>query len=138
MLDRVGSAANTALYRKAAQAIRGAIIEERGWLGDHYATLLDASAGNAEDPWTGEVITGEMPGWDAARIYTVNGLALLEMVGRSVGIDEEKIRIDLRGAADRCLRYYGCVHSDCDPGEVSASVKEGLAGSALQPSCIVR
>jgi hypothetical protein len=132
LLDRPERAAQ---YRAAADRVRKA-IEERGWLGDHYATLLE-KRGTLKNPWSGEVIAcEEIPGWDAAHIYTCNGIALLDMVGFSVGLKEERLKGDLVEATRRCLREYGCVHSDFSPGRASLQEAAGLAGAAPNPGWI--
>ncbi len=83
MLETAGDA-DVAAYRARADLIRQ-VIAEKGWCGDHFPVVLDRSAQGLIDPWSGQEMTGDVPGWDAAHIYTANGLALLDMVGRSVG-----------------------------------------------------
>ena len=68
------------------------------------------------DAWSGEGFAGDrIPAWDAAHIYTSNGLTLLDMLGRGVGVDENRLRADLRVATERCLDTYGCRHSSYTP-----------------------
>ena len=49
-------------------------IEERGWLGDHYALLLERG-GELVQPWSGEtVVLDEIP--DAGTVVEVSYLAV--------------------------------------------------------------
>ncbi len=114
-----------------------ATIRDHGWAGDHFATLLTRS-GELKNPWTGEgMACAEIPGWDAPHIYTVNGLALLDMVGEDVGLDRDRIVRDLEVATARCLREYGCAHTDFQ-AETLEEIPglEGLAGLAINPGWI--
>jgi hypothetical protein len=115
-----------------------ALITEKGWAGDHFVTLLDKAGRGIVDPWSGEKMdVDEVPGWDAPHIYTANGLAPLDMVGLDLGLDEDKLRMDLRVATERCLREYGCVHTDFsfEREKLPESMK-GLAGAARNPGWI--
>jgi hypothetical protein len=115
-----------------------ALIVEKGWAGDHFVTLLDKAGRGIVDPWSGEKMdVDEVPGWDAPHIYTANGLAPLDMVGLDLGLDEEKLRTDLRVATERCLREYGCVHTDFsfEREKLPESMK-GLAGAARNPGWV--
>jgi len=112
-------------------------IEASGWVGDHYAVLLEKS-GDLTNPWTQQAMhLEEIPGWDAAHIYTLNGQALLDMVGLDSGLDPERCIEDLRVATERCLNVYGCTHSDFanDQLEMHQSML-GLAGVAANPGWI--
>ncbi|HEY3376838.1 MAG TPA: DUF4965 domain-containing protein [Armatimonadota bacterium] len=136
ILKLLGNPTLAARYHDLAARLRP-VIEERGWMGDHFATLLEKS-GELTDPWTGKTFfCAEIPGWDAAHIYTENGIALLDMVGFDLGLDREKLVTDLRVATDRCLREYGCVHSAYNNTQImhDESMK-GLAGAALSPGWI--
>ncbi len=134
MLDLLGKDALAARYRQLAEVVRRR-IEEAGWQGDHYATLLK-KGGRIFDAWQGTTVElEEIPGWDAAHIYTVNGLALLDMIGYDLGLAHDKLVIDLHVATRRCLREYGCVHSDYTPNEAANAVA-GLAGASLSPGWI--
>ncbi len=114
-----------ARYREAAAIIADA-LRERAWLDDHFVTLLDASAEGVKNEWTGETFKdGVLPGWDAAHIYTINGLTLLDMIGRRLDISEEQLTMDLRVATERCLDKYGCRHSDFEGDMPGAMVGEG-------------
>lgn len=112
-------------YIRQAEKIRRVVLE-KGFRDDHFVTLLDPSARGVEDAWSGNKIVGDkIPGWDACHIYTANGLALLDMLGRDVGIDNALIRRDILVAAERCLDKYGCRHSDYVPDEAELSAGEG-------------
>jgi hypothetical protein len=115
MLEAAGQTARCADFLAQSGKIK-ATIDEKGWKEDHFVTLLDPSAEGVVNAWTGEPLAVEhIPGWDAAHIYTANGLALLDMVGKDVGLNEEKIQSDLYTAAQRCLGKFGCFHSDYTP-----------------------
>jgi hypothetical protein len=135
ILSLFGDAKGAARCRRIAAKARAA-IERKGWLGDHYATLLEKSGKGIVDPWSGKALElDEVPGWDASHIYTVNGLALLDMVGFDAGLDLQRLREDLSTAAERCMTEYGCIHSDysnLNPVEC----RDGLAGSAANPGWI--
>jgi hypothetical protein len=134
MLDLLGEGALAAKYRALAETVR-AHIERDGWQGDHYATLLK-KGGTIHDRWRDTSYTlDEIPGWDAAHIYTLNGIALLDMVGFDLGLDPAKLATDLRVATRRCLRTYGCVHSDFAPEQLT-DVIPGLVGSSPNPGWI--
>ncbi|MBT3376338.1 MAG: DUF4965 domain-containing protein [Lentisphaerae bacterium] len=123
--------------RETAGKIR-ALIAERGWQGEHFATLLGKEGKGIVDPWSGEKIDlPEIPGWDAPHIYTVNGLVPFDMVGVDLGLDEEKVATDLRVATKRCLREYGCVHTDFSFERASIpETMKGLAGVSRNPGWI--
>ncbi|NQX58642.1 glycoside hydrolase family 52 protein [Paenibacillus qinlingensis] len=86
-------------------------IEEQGWLEDHYAVTLSRTMDGTVDPWTGEPQTGELLGWDAYHIYTVNGLSLLDMVGHQTGLRDGRLRQDMETATAKTLGRYGCRHT---------------------------
>ncbi len=112
-------------------------IERDGWMADHFAVLLEKS-GTLQDPWSGKKIHWEtIPGWDAPHIYTANTLPILDMVGFDLGLDKDKLRQDLVTSTARCLREYGCVHTDFDRGALAAlSQHSGLAGASRNPGWI--
>lgn len=136
MLTLLGQAELAAHYATLADRKR-ATLEAQGWMGDHYATLLE-KGGRVTDPWTGESVDAEeIPGWDAAHIYTVNGLALLDMVGFDAGMDRERLAMDLRVATARCLREYGCIHSDyIHVPKAGAETMPGLMGVSTNPGWV--
>jgi xylan 1,4-beta-xylosidase len=136
MLSHVGRPQDAARFRARA-ALARATVEARAWLGDHYAVLLD-KAGRARDAWTG-IVTGmdEVPGWNAAHIFTANALAILDLAGYQIGFDNERIITDLRTALRRCLHTYGCVHSDDRPPLTSApEALPGLKGVVRNPGWV--
>lgn len=107
-----------------AAAIAG-VIDRNGWLKDHFVTLLDKSGGGVINSWNNaEMQDDVIPGWDAAHIYTANGIVLLDMLGRKVDLDEDRLRQDLRVATERCLDKYGCRHSE--HGGSANSYAEGI------------
>ena len=136
MLERAGTGEKCAAFREQADKIRK-VVEDRGWQGDHFAVLLDKSAHGVTDAWTGRSYAiDELPGWDAAHIYTSNCLPLLDMVGRKVGLDEVKLRADIKTATKRCLAKYGCLHSDHKPDVNLLSIGEGGTRPSVRPGWI--
>ncbi|MFC4776718.1 glycoside hydrolase family 52 protein [Paenibacillus sp. GCM10023252] len=93
----------------ARQAL--ATIESTGWLEDHYAVTLSRTMDGTTDPWTGEPKSGELLGWDAYHIYTVNGLTLLDMVGHDTGLLKDRLVLDMKTGAEQTLGRYGCRHT---------------------------
>ncbi|MHB0859408.1 MAG: glutaminase domain-containing protein [Anaerolineae bacterium] len=126
--DMLSDAGYTSLqvYRQQAERIRRA-IETRGWLGDHYSVTLTPSAEGLHDPWTGEPLHGDLPGWDAYHIYTANALPILDMVGRDLGLDDGRLAEDALNAAQHCLTRYGCRHSSYGAESRTALTEEGVA-----------
>lgn len=112
-------------------------ILEKGWQKDHFGVLVE-KAGRLKDPWTGEEKDyPEIPGWDAPHIYASNALPVLDMVGFDIGLPRQILQRDLEIGAERCLRHYGCVHTDFTPKEISLTNKTaGLAGASLSPGWI--
>ena len=100
-------------------------LHEQGWKDDHFVTVLDPAYEGVYDAWSQEFIPGPLPGWDAAHIYTTNGLVLLDMVGASLGLDHRKICQDLQVALERCLVKYGCCHSDYFSAQEDAAGEGG-------------
>lgn len=89
-------------------------LDEKAWLGDHYAVCIHSSAEGIKDVWTGEQMTGEIPGWDAYSIYPTNGLLYLLMTGTEVQLDKERLRTNLITATEKSMTRYGCKHSSHD------------------------
>ncbi len=121
-----------------AQARRmAATIEEKAWRGDHYAVLC-RPGGRLTDPWTGRSYeVEELPGWDAAHIYTANAMAVARMSGLTGFLSEERLEQDLSSSTRRCLQEYGCVHSDYGNTTVTAdALQEGLRGASVNPGWI--
>lgn len=134
LLTHLGDKAKVGDYRAQADRIRKTLTE-KGWADDHFVTLL-RKAGTLKDPWSGEVKEyAEIPGWDAPHIYAANGLAVLDMLGVEVGVDPDWVKQDLEVATARCLREYGCCHTDFQSTEGSV-LQDGLAGSAPNPGWI--
>lgn len=96
-----------------AQARRlRATFNKHAWAGDHFTVLLE-KGGTLKDPWTGkENHWEEIPGWDAPHIYTANTLPILDMVGYDLKLNPARVKQDLAVATARCLREYGCAHTD--------------------------
>ena len=129
MLAAAGRDMHCDAFREQAGRI-SRVIHETGWAGDHFVTLLDASPHGVTDPWTGKTFEGDgIPGWDAAHIYTANGLALLDMVGRTVDIDESRLRTDLAVATQRCMEKFGCRHSSYVHAANESTIGEGGTSS---------
>lgn len=137
MLDALGDAEAASAYRLRAGRIRD-YIETHGWADDHYVTLLDRSAEGLRNPWTGQALsTPEVPGWSNCHIYTQNALAVLDMVGLDTGLSAERLQLDLITATERCLREYGCAHTDYVADEYAQNgLKEGMVGVASNPGWI--
>jgi hypothetical protein len=137
LLKKLGKRETAARYRDLAGKIRNRLNRD-GWKDGHFVMLLDKSAKGIKNPWTGEELNvEELPGWDSAHIYTTNGMALLDMVGLDLGIDEKRVRQDLHVATELCLREYGCVHSNFANIHLTESAAMmGLAGAARNPGWI--
>lgn len=111
-------------------------IEAKGWQGDHYGVLTE-KGGQLTNSWTGQTFAAqEIPGWNASHIYTENGWAVLDMVGVDVGLDRARVKQDLEVAARRCLREYGCIHSDYITAQVTTETQAGLMGGAASPGWV--
>jgi xylan 1,4-beta-xylosidase len=101
-------------------------IKNKGWQDDHFVTLLNKSTDGLINSWSGEKFSyTEFPGWDAAHIYTANGLALFDMIGKKINIDEERLKTDLKVATQLCMTKYGCRHSSFDINEMEETAGEG-------------
>jgi hypothetical protein len=104
-------------------------LEKKGWKEDHYIVTLTKTADGLVDPWTGKEMSGELEGWDSYHIYTENGMALLEMTGKRIGLKEERIRADILNAVKKTLLKYGCRHSSYIPHKTVEAI-EGLASGS--------
>ena len=123
-------------YQRLAQLARSTILS-KGWVADHFAVLLEKRGDNLIDPITGKSFSlDEVPGWDAAHIYTENALPILDMVGLDLGLDPGRVLADLRTATDRCLREYGCVHTDFDTARLKDLESKGVANASRNPGWI--
>lgn len=93
-------------------------LDAQAWLGDHYAVCLERTAEGLRDPWTGELLHGELSGWDAYSIYTANGLLYLLMSDHTPPVDLERIKQDIVSAYRHALTEYGCTHTSADKSNV--------------------
>lgn len=138
MLDETRQPALAARARTAGRKIARK-ISTHGWSGDHFNVLLEKS-GRLKNPWTGAMMAfDKIPGWDAPHIYTANTLPILDLAGLEIPIDPRRIRKDLEVATRRCLRAYGCTHTDFqreDLDRLETATTEGLAGAAQNPGWI--
>ena len=102
--------------------------------------MLLEKRGRLRDPWSGkEVEFAAIPGWDAPHIYTANTLPILDLAGLTIPLDPKRIRRDLETATARCLRAYGCTHTDFqrqDLDRLKTAATAGLAGAARNPGWI--
>ena len=137
ILEELGDAAMANHFRKKADFIR-ARVESEGWKDDHYICLLNTDGRGLKNPWTGKDLGMEIvPGWDGYHIYTANGLAPLDMVGFSTGLDEARLVSDLANATEACLCEYGCSHSDYAADEYAlGGLQDGMAGVSAKPGWI--
>jgi hypothetical protein len=128
LLAELGDDPAAATCLRQADAIRRT-ISEKGWNGDHFVVLLRPEAAGVKTAWEGKPSEGDahgrIPGWDAPHIYTLNGQAPLDLVGLDLGLDQQRVRTDLEVATRRCLREYGCIHTD-----YAAKAEAGVAGWA--------
>lgn len=111
IFDQVGIGEKSAHYKKLAGKIRRT-IESRGWMKDHYAVLLDKSGMGVVHPWTKEVLNMKvLPGWDSEHVFTENAMAMMDLVGKDLGLDQKRVLTDLNTSLKKCLAEYGCRHS---------------------------
>ncbi len=97
-------------------------LQREAWLSDHYAVCIDRGITEVADPWNeGQLLTdvldaeGRIIGWDAYSLYTSLGLLTLQMTGTPLPLgDLERLRQDLRCAAEQSRGPYGCFHSSAD------------------------
>lgn len=130
MLEYVGDKGLERYTEFAARALE--TLEEHGWKDDHYVVTLTQTIDGIVNPWSGQVMHGELRGWDAYHIYTANGLALLDMVNYEAGMSLERLREDIRTATEKTMGKYGCRHTSyVDTQHIDINVP-GLAGSAPQ------
>ncbi len=138
MLDAKREAALLRNVQAAAKKIARKLTTH-AWAGDHFTVLLEKS-GRLKDPWTDKLVDfEEIPGWDAPHIYTANTLAVLDLAGLKIPLDEKRVHRDLITATARCLRAYGCTHTDFqrdDLERLQTAATDGLAGAARNPGWI--
>lgn len=137
ILAAQGEPGGPASFRDRAAQILSR-VEEAGWLGDHYACLMNRDGRGLKNPWTGNDLGLDVvPGWDGHHIYTCNGLAPLDMVGFASPLEAGRLRMDIRNAAKACLREYGCSHSDFEAKDYAAGgLREGMVGVSSRPGWI--
>jgi hypothetical protein len=94
-------------------------LEEKAWLGDHYAVCIDKSFDSIDGDWTerwksilGD--TNEIVGWDAYTLYVNNGLLVPLFTGLDFDLPKDKLLADLVNAREHSLTEYGCTHSSTD------------------------
>lgn len=136
VFKHLGDSEEVAVCERQAAQIR-ARVAESGWNGDHFNTLL-VKGGKLTNPWTGKVLDlAEIPGWDSPHIYTANALAVLDMIGMDSGLDPDMLKQDLHTSTERCLREFGCVHTDFTNAMLEMTqTMEGLAGASSNPGWI--
>ncbi|MEZ0536459.1 glycoside hydrolase family 52 protein [Caldicellulosiruptoraceae bacterium PP1] len=107
-------------------------VENEGWLNDHYVVTLQPETEGIVNPWTKEVLKGKVPGWDAYHIYTMNGLAIFDLLGIDFEMDNQKLKIDAINGWKNTLGKYGCRHSSFvrwEQDEIPLTL-EGLASTS--------
>ncbi len=93
-------------------------LEERAWIGDHYAVCIDKNAKGLNDD--GHIFTprpskdGTIDGWDAYTLYTSNGMLYLLASGIAPQLDIPHIKTDMETAWRASLGEYGNFHSSTD------------------------
>nr|MDO8085521.1 DUF4965 domain-containing protein [Candidatus Sigynarchaeum springense] len=103
---------------KAQVALIGKTLEERAWIGDHYAVCIDKNARGLNDD--GHIFTprpskdGTIEGWDAYTLYTSNGMLYLLASGLVPEVNIPRIKIDMETAWRASLGEYGNFHSSAD------------------------
>jgi hypothetical protein len=108
-------------------AVINRTLDERAWLGDHFAVTLDRKTDGLINPWSGQPLPpGELTGWDAYSIYTANGLLYLLATDTQNGAnlppgDYSRYRRDIVETVPRALIEYGCTHSSQDKSHIWVS-----------------
>ncbi|MBN2154013.1 MAG: DUF4965 domain-containing protein [Candidatus Lokiarchaeota archaeon] len=103
---------------KAQVALIGKTLEDRAWIGDHYAVCIDKDAKGLNDD--GHIFTpspskdGTIEGWDAYTLYTSNGMLYLLASGLVPELDIQRIKTDMGTAWRASLGPYGNFHSSTD------------------------
>lgn len=101
-------------------------LNGEGWLGDHYAVILDRNTDGLINPWSGEPLpSGELEGWNAYSLYTSNGLLYLLATDPAYEqlppADYTLIKQDLETSLEQSLIEYGCTHSSNDKSNLWVS-----------------
>ncbi len=103
---------------KAQVALIRKTLEERAWIGDHYAVCIDKNAKGLNDD--GHIFTpapskeGMIEGWDAYTLYTSNGMLYLLATGLAPELDLPRVKTDMETAWRASLGEYGNFHSSTD------------------------
>jgi len=58
------------------------------------------------------------------------------MVGLDLGLDPGKVLADLKNATERCLREYGCVHTDYNTAKLKSLEDKGVHNASRNPGWI--
>lgn len=112
-----------------------ATFDRDAWCGDHYATCLVSDQTQTEvftdsaAALVGAVSEADanvskkhrvsgMDNWDAASLYTSNGLFYLYLAGVDHGLNEDRLRQDMLYSQAHSLSDYGCYHSEADDSNV--------------------
>lgn len=112
-------------------------LQRDGWCEDHFPVLLDA-VDSVVNPWTGESEEAAVEAARASHIFTANALPLLDMVGIDLGLDADRVKTDLWVATERCLREYGCVHTNYAVTAKTTAIDglDGVMGITANPGWI--
>ena len=89
-------------------------LDKAAFLGDHYAVSIERSADGLVNVWTGEIMHGELDGWDAASPYISNGLLYLLVTSSQIALNRENLANDIRYVLAR-MGYFGSAHSTANP-----------------------
>jgi len=115
--ERLAEEKDSSAERWKAFASKGVkTLNERGWLGDHFAVTVDRSSAGLVDPASGDALPeGELPGWDAYSIYAPNGLLYLFMANVKMPRWRlARFATDIENAARALWTEYGSPHSSHD------------------------
>jgi hypothetical protein len=88
-------------------------LNEKGWVGDHFAVTLDRTTEGLTDPWTHEPLPpGELKGWNDYSIYTANGLLYLFLANMKMPRWKmARFADDIENAELATRTPYGCTHT---------------------------
>ncbi len=97
-------------------------IEQKAWLGDHYAVSADNSAVGLVNLWTNEPLPYEtLPAWDAYSIYTSNALLLPTIIGQPSLINTDRLKLDMVNTIRENFYRYGCGHTSVEMENIRIS-----------------